>query len=182
MDQRSIVAVVSALCAALLIAGCAGRREPPPAAPVPPVAPAAPPQAPAPAPAPEASAPRSLPVPKPSIATSLDGFKRDFAQRVHEASAAQVFDGAPPPLLRSIVVVSVVLDAGGRLVDARVLRDNGDAETVRLALESIRRASPFPQPEPRLARRGRMEILETWLFRDDGRFRLRSLAQVQQSE
>ena len=130
--------------------------------------------------APSAQSPATAPVSVASVATTVDGYKRDLAARILQESAGQVYEGAPPPLLRSIVVLSMTVDAAGNLANARVVRDNGDDQMTRAALESVRRAAPFRRPPGRLLSRGRVEFLETWLFRDDGRFQLRSLAQAQQ--
>jgi protein TonB len=137
-----------------------------------------PPPEPAPSPAPLAQ-------PKPpavSSATSLNVYKAEVANQVYQANAANIFSGRLPPLLRSIVVVNVVIDAGGRLVSASVYRDNGDRETRDIALASLARAGPLPQPAQSVLRRGRVEYLESWLFRGDGKFQVRSLAEAQASE
>ena len=168
-------AAILLLATLLTLAGCAQRRSAPP----PEAAPAPAPAAPAPAPA---SAPAAA-TPVPAVtsgARSVDEYKRDFANRVYQTSVAQVFSGTPPHLLRSIIVMSVALDSSGNVSDARVLRDNGDQETVRAALDSVRRGAPYPRPASRLVNRGRFEFIETWLFRDDGRFQLRSLAEAWQ--
>ena len=158
---------------AACLAGCASRPDPQPqpqAVPEPAAVTAPAPAAPPPARAPSAS----------SAARSVDAYKREVAQRIHDASAERVFPGAPPNPLRSIVVVNVAIDGRGGLIDARVMRDNGDSELTRAALESVRRAAPYAAPASALARRGRVEFFETWLFSDDGRFQLRTLAEVQQ--
>ena len=160
-----------ALVVLLGIAGCAQRRPAPQPAPEP--APA--PTAPAPAPA-SASVPAPAPATGASSAATVDEYKRDFASRLQRVSSSQVFTGAPPNLLRSVIVLSVALDAAGNVVDARVLRDNGDRETVQSALDSVRRAAPYPRPAARLVSRNRLEFTESWLFREDGRFQLRTLA------
>jgi protein TonB len=49
----------------------------------------------------------------------------------------------------------------------------------KVAHSSVRAAAPFPAPPTSLLRRGTLEIAETWLFRDDGKFQVRSLAEVQ---
>ena len=46
-------------------------------------------------------------------------------------------------------------------------------------MQSVRDASPLPAPQRSLVRNGRIELTETWLFRDDGRFQIRTLAQAQ---
>ena len=164
-------AVILFLATLLTLAGCSQRRQAPP-----------PEAAPAPAPAPSAPAP-STPAPAPAVssgARNVDDYKRDFANRVYQTSTAQVFTGAPPNLLRSVIVMSVALDGSGNVSDVRVLRDNGDQETVRSAVDSVRRGAPYPRPVSGLVNRGRFEFSETWLFRDDGRFQLRSLADAWQ--
>jgi protein TonB len=46
------------------------------------------------------------------------------------------------------------------------------------ALESVHRAAPFDAPSSQLLRGGSVHFLETFLFRDDGRFQIRSLVQT----
>lgn len=157
---------------AAYLAGCTSRPDPQPQ-PVPEQAPVA-----VPGPGPAAAPPARASVA--SAARSVDAYKREVAQRIHETSSDLVFAGAPPNPLRSIVVVNVAIDGRGGLIDARVMRDNGDAELTRVALESVRRAAPYAVPVSAVARRGRIEFFETWLFREDGRFQLRTLAEVQQ--
>ena len=175
--KTRLISLAAVLFAAVLSAvGCSQRRpqaQPEPApAPSAPAAPAvpAPATAPAPAPAPSAN----------SGARSVEEYKRDFAKHLHQTSAELIFAGAPPNLLRSVIVMSVALDTSGNVVSARVLRDNGDAETVRSAVDSVRRGAPYPRPASRMFNRGRHEFTETWLFRDDGRFQLRTLAEAWQ--
>ena len=176
MKTRLIILAAVVFAAVLTAVGCAQRRpqaqpEPAPApAPSAPAAPAVPAPATAPAPAPSAN----------SGARSVEEYKRDFAKHLHHTSAELIFAGAPPNLLRSVIVMSVALDTSGNVVSARVLRDNGDAETVRSAVDSVRRGAPYPRPAPRMFNRGRLEFTETWLFRDDGRFQLRTLAEAWQ--
>jgi len=82
-------------------------------------------------------------------------------------------------LLRSVVVVKYVVDANGRLLHSEILRSNHDRATEATALSSLRTAAPFPKPAPQLLRNGRMELMETWLFNNDGRFQLRTIAEPQ---
>ncbi len=135
--------------------------------------------APAPPYAPLAPGPAQPPI---SSATSLTGYKVAVANQVYQANAAGVFSGQLPPLLRSVVVLNVVIDAQGRLVSANVYRDNGDRETRAIALASLSHAAPLPRPAPEMLRRGRIEYLESWLFRKDGKFQVRSIAEAQARE
>jgi protein TonB len=150
---------------AMLLAACAQRGEPP---------------APAPAPAAPAASPALQSAP--SQASSVAGYKAEVARRVYDTSREQVFTGQPPPLLRSIVVVNVVIDENGQLVSARVYRDNGDVEMRNAALSSLKRATPLPRPTRAVLRGRQVEYLESWLFRRDGKFQVRSLAELQASE
>jgi protein TonB len=114
-----------------------------------------------------------------SSATSIDGYKRDLALHISRLNARHVFAGRPQALLRSVVVLRYTIDARGRLTHVEVLRSNHDRVTETTALASLRNSAPFPKPAPRLLHRGRLDISETWLFNKDGRFQLRSVAEVQ---
>ena len=117
-----------------------------------------------------------------SRASNVAGYKSEVAHRVYQANSENVFTGQPPPLLRSIVVVNVVIDENGQLVSARVYRDNGDVEMRNAALASLKRATPLPRPTRAVLRGRQVEYLESWLFRRDGKFQVRSLAELQASE
>lgn len=149
----------------LLLAACAHKA--PPAAEAPP---------------PHITAPAAVVAPVVSSASSISGYKTDVAKRVYQTNAERVFTGQPPPLLRSIVVMSVVVDENGDLVSTRIFRDNGDPETRAEAIASLKRAMPLPKPTRAVLRRGQVEYLESWLFRRDGKFQMRTLAEVQASE
>lgn len=110
---------------------------------------------------------------------SLDRYKRLVAQRIAEVNPDKIYPGNPQALLRSVVVLKYVLDANGKLVHSDTLRSNGDSVTVATALSALRSAAPFPPPPNNLLNHGRMEILETMLFNNDGRFQLRSIAEPQ---
>jgi periplasmic protein TonB len=149
---------------ALLLAGCAEiplLRPAPPARPAPatPAAPAARREAPA-----------------ISQASRLDSYKIDFAQAVLAANPDHTFSGQLPPMLPAIVVMNIWIDAEGNLAKAVVQRSR-DSEASKVALASLRRAAPFPRPA-RLLRSGSrlLEFSETFLFNNDYRFQLRTLA------
>ncbi len=128
--------------------------------------------------APAAPAPALATVPE-SSARTLDAYKQEVARWIYRSSAESLFDGAPPPMLKSVVVLSVAIDAQGQPKRVTVQRSNGYGALNQLAMQSVRRAAPLPRPGRSLMRGGVAEFSETWLFRDDGRFQIRSLAQVQ---
>lgn len=114
-----------------------------------------------------------------SSALSYEGYKRDLAVKISEANASKVYPGRPQALLRSVIVVKYVVDSRGHLVRTEVMRTNKDREAESIALATLRQSAPFPKPASHLLRQGRIEISETWLFNNDGRFQLRTIAQPQ---
>ncbi len=123
--------------------------------------------------APEAEPPRE------SAARTVDGYKRDAARRLYFRNTALLYDGLPPPLLKSIVVLSIRVDAQGKPQRVAVMRSNGFKELEQRAMKSVHDAAPLPVPHAAVLKRGSLEFYETWLFRDDGRFQIRSLAEAQ---
>lgn len=161
--------LLPSLAASLLATACAVQRVETPRAKTP--------NLPAPATvAPAAPAPASVPE---SSARTLDAYKQEVARWIYRSSAESLFDGAPPPMLKSVVVLSVAIDAQGHPRRVTVQRSNGYRALNQLAMQSVQRAAPLPRPGRGLMHGGVAEFSETWLFRDDGRFQIRSLAQVQ---
>ena len=120
--------------------------------------------------------PLSPPAPAPLIPPlTLDGYKKEFALRVAHASP-EMFEEPLPEVLKSIVVLDVAIDRGGNLVRLAVRRSNGFKVLENRAMDSVRRAAPFGAPAFSVrGRDGTVNFLETFLFRDDGRFQIRSL-------
>lgn len=117
-----------------------------------------------------------------STASTLEGYKRDLAQRISQTNSSKIYEGRPQALLRSVIVLKYVVDSRGNLVRSEILRSNRDNQTESIALASLRSTAPFPKPMPHLLRHGRLEISETWLFNNDGRFQLRTIAQPQMDQ
>jgi protein TonB len=117
-----------------------------------------------------------------STETTADGYKRALARRISEVNSIQVHADRPQALLRSVIVVKYSVDRNGGLLHSEIVRTNHDADTEKAALSTLRKTAPFPKPAPALLRNGRIEITETWLFNNDGRFQLRSIAQSQMGE
>lgn len=157
----------AALLAVLLIAACGAPTPPAPEKPA------------APPPAPVALAPPQAAIPQlPPPRTPLDAYKRDVAQRILSANATQTFEGRPPEILQAVVVLQFTIERSGTLTGLKTLRSRHPPQE-KVALASVRAAAPFPAPPAALLRSSRVEVAETWLFRDDGKFQIRSLAEPQ---
>ena len=136
----------------------------------------------APPPAPQQAAPQLEAAPAPQLpqlphlpALTLDGYKKAVAERISSVSP-DIFSEPLPEMFKSIVVLDITIDREGRLVQVSVRRSNGYQALERKAIESVRRAAPFVAPAFTVrGRDGSVRFLETFLFRDDGRFRIRSL-------
>lgn len=121
-----------------------------------------------------------LTIPSVVRTANLDQYRVEVARCVADHNPSGVSRGTPQAMLRSLVVVAFTVDRSGRVVNASVYRSNGDSEAEALALASLRRSAPLPPPPPKLLDgNGRLEILEGWLFNDDGRFALQSTASAQ---
>jgi protein TonB len=154
MSKRTAAGVI----VAILLASCAEAPKPPPVAV-------------APAPPPETRAPVAPALP----ALTLDGYKKLVATRIAQSNQ-ELLAGSLPQMLKSVVVLSITVDRDGGLAQVSVRRSNGFKALEQRAMDSVRRAAPFTAPNL-VARRGdeSLSFLETFLFRDDGRFQVRSL-------
>lgn len=108
-----------------------------------------------------------------STSTSVDAYKREFAQRVQD-STDRLADSLPV-ILKGVIVLDVTIDHEGNVAQVKLWRSNGYTELEKTALESVRKAGRFPAPSETV-RGGQQSVrfLETFLFRHDGRFRVRS--------
>ena len=110
-------------------------------------------------------------------AESLEPIRRGFAQMLYEDAGPDINRGAPQPLLRAVVVLRVKLDAINHWT-AEVVRENDEQpELTRKALASVghlaRTMEMSTAASEQLHREG---FLEVWLFQNDGRFALKTLA------
>lgn len=116
----------------------------------------------------------------PARAQTAEQLKADFARAVYLNSATRVHEDRPQPLLRAVVVLRVRLGDDDRW-QAEVFRDNPEQpEMTRVALESVARLPPAVglTPAARQVLRGE-GLIEAWLFQNDGRFALKTLARPQ---
>ncbi|SDC22684.1 TonB family protein [Paraburkholderia lycopersici] len=112
--------------------------------------------------------------------TTLDEYRTVVARRIVERNPAYILRGPPQAMLRSLVVVSFTVDRNGQIVKSAVYRTNGDDDAETTALSTLRRAAPLPPPPGRLLDSvGQVEMFEDWLFNDNGKFQLRTLASPQ---
>lgn len=108
-------------------------------------------------------------------AVTMDGYKKQAAKHI-VASSPQAFEGRLPEILKSVVVLDLTVDREGKVVKVSVRRSNGYKDLEATALESVRRAGRLPAPAFAVHRgTPTISYVETWLFRDDGKFQIRSL-------
>ena len=72
-------------------------------------------------------------------------------------------------MLKSVVILEIAIDGDGTLSAASVVRANGHADLAQRALDTVKAAAPFTPPGHDV------QFLETFLFREDDCFLIRSL-------
>jgi len=116
----------------------------------------------------------------PAVAQSADQVKADFARAVYRHWATKVHNERPQALLRAVVVLRVKLNDQDQW-QAEVFRDNPQQpEMTQVALETVTR---LPPPVGLTAKARELlhsqGLIEAWLFQNDGRFALKTLAKPQ---
>lgn len=173
--------VVLAAVLAIVMVACTPTTQPPPPKPAPPAAPPAPVQAkpePEPKPAPPVVA---LARPTPSILyRTIDDYKQALARHILSSNVGSIVIGDLQPLLRAVVVLSFQVDGSGSVRNIRTLRAP-ESEAERIARASLQRAGAVPPPNANMLQGGLLEVTETWLFNNDGKFHLRTMGPRQRS-
>ena len=123
------------------------------------------------APAPIARQAEATPVFPP---LTLEGYKREVAGRI-AARSSHLFTEPLPEMFKSIVVLDITIGRDGKLERVAVRRSNGFKQLEARAIESVREAAPYAAPGLLVRHGGSVNFLETFLFRADGRFQIRSL-------
>jgi protein TonB len=114
------------------------------------------------------------PRPAVSATTGIDAYKRHFADRVTEEAKDRLADKLPV-ILKGVIVLDITIDHEGNVAELKLWRSNGYEDIEKIALESVRKVGRFPAPpESVLGGQRSVRFLETWLFRHDGKFRVRS--------
>ena len=110
-------------------------------------------------------------------AEGLDQVRRGFAQMVYQDSGPDINREAPQSMLRAVVVLRVRLDDRGRWA-AEVMRENDvEPELTRKALRSVEHLpTALDVSAPVAEQLHREGFVEVWLFQNDGRFALKTLA------
>ena len=164
------------LLLALALAGCEILQPGP--APVVPASKSAPPPPAAPAPIARV-APIAPPEPdRPGL--TLQAYQKEVADAIVRASANETFRGKLPPLLRSVVVLQISIDREGKLPRVTMFRSNGFEDLEKAAIAAVYRAAPYPIPgRTLLAGHSSITFTESFLFRNDGRFQVRTVAEEQ---
>lgn len=121
------------------------------------------------------TAPPAPSVPRPT----LDDYKLGVAKRIVAASR-DTYSTPVPEMLKSIVVLEIAIDKTGAPLEVSALRTNGYDALTHRAITSVVEAAPFAPPGPVLLQDSdSLRFLETFLFRDDDAFQLRSLVPAQ---
>ena len=115
------------------------------------------------------------------VAAGLDDYKTLVARHVLKHNLEHSYDGTLPPLLPAIVVLQITVDRDGQLQDVEVQRSR-DPSASEVALASLRRSAPLPRPRQLAQQAGKLTFSETFLFADNQRYQIRSLAGPQASE
>lgn len=104
-----------------------------------------------------------------------DEYRVNVGHRLVAANPAGTYTGSVPEPLLAIPVLEIDLNRDGSVRHVRVQRPPSQAEdTVQLAIDAVKRAGPFgdvshlPQP---------WRFSEVFLFRDDRKFKPRSIDQ-----
>ncbi len=118
----------------------------------------------------------------PSKSLTINAYKRDLALRISQSNLNNIYTERPQALLRAVIVLKYVINADGKLLRSEIVRSNHDKAVENIALSSISNAAPFPRPAAHLLINGKIEITETWLFNNDARFQLRTIALPQMDD
>jgi protein TonB len=112
---------------------------------------------------------------------SVDTYKYHAARHIMRYNTAHTFSGKLPPMLPAVVVLRITVDDTGRMTDVWVQRaPEDDADAARIAVASMHRAGVLPRPFNLATGPERsLSYSETFLFNDDYRFQIRTLAPIQ---
>jgi protein TonB len=132
-------------------------------------------------PVPELAPPAPVEIAPPStqpaaIALTPGEYRLQAARHVYAQHAAQVYNGALPPLLQAVGVLNVEIGAQGEVRSLNWLRAPSHVPEVMRQIEQlIHRAAPYPAPQQVHG----ITYTDTWLWHKSGRFQLHTLSEGQ---
>jgi len=100
----------------------------------------------------------------------LDAYKQVVALDIVQSTPG-AYCQPGEEMLKSVVILELAIGADGALLGAAVVRANGHPELAQVALDSVKAAAPFAPPSAGQD----VQFLETFLFRQDDCFLIRSL-------
>jgi hypothetical protein len=112
----------------------------------------------------------------PSAAASEQDYRKDAARHLYALYPDKVLKGMVRANVYAIMVTETTVDAQGKVLNVRVLRQPAEAhEVTPWVVALIRRASPLPAP----LQLKRARYVETWLVDQSGQFQVRTLTEGQ---
>jgi outer membrane biosynthesis protein TonB len=125
---------------------------------------------------PFASAPPPQPAAAAARATDASDYRSAAARHVYASYPERVLRGKVRANVYAVVVTETDVDAQGKVLAVRVLRQPSHApEVAPWVVKLLRSAAPFPAPAA--ARRAR--YVETWLVDASGQFQVHTLTEGQ---
>ena len=128
---------------------------------------------------------KAVPTPLPAATTHASEaeseleYRIDAARRIYESFPMHIFRGKLPPLMHAIAITETDVDAEGRVLAVRLVREPAAAKEVGpWVMNLIRRVGQFP----RLARMPQATYTDIWLVDKSGRFQLDTLTEGQLGE
>jgi TonB family protein len=116
-----------------------------------------------------------LAIAPPPYMLALGEYKRAVADRIVQLSP-ETYSEPLPEVMKSIVVLEITVDRLGRPLGVSVYRSNGYKALEQRAAASVLKAAPFTPPAAAVLQgAASVSFLETFLFRDDDFFQVRSL-------
>ena len=117
--------------------------------------------------------------PRRSVAETERAYRLDAARQIYDAFPMHVFRGKLPPLMHAVAITETDVDADGRVLDVRLVREPAAAKEVGpWVVALIRRVGLLPAP----TRLEKVTYTDVWLVDKSGRFQLDTLTEGQMGE
>lgn len=116
------------------------------------------------------------PVPASAAQTEAD-YRLEAARHIYAAYPMRVFRGKLPPLLYSVMMVEVEVDAAGEVLNVSVIRKPAVDAVSPWVQAMVKRAGPFPAPAKITT--PSVKFSEIWFVDKSGLFQLMALTEGQ---